>query len=97
MEDLRHTFPNHDIGNGSPQRGIPQFEKRPTEKAVGKRLERVNDFDTAGGRSLGSEFWFFERRVEGQRVTKRSSLWICGQRKRVDHNPTGATTAKAEV
>jgi hypothetical protein len=21
-------------------------------------LERVNDFDTAGGRSLGSEFWF---------------------------------------
>jgi hypothetical protein len=25
-------------------------------------LERVNDFDTAGGRSLGSEFDFFERR-----------------------------------
>jgi hypothetical protein len=21
-------------------------------------VERVNDFDTAGGRSLGSEFWF---------------------------------------
>src|SRR5271168_2310224 len=21
-------------------------------------MERVNDFDTAGGRSLGSEFWF---------------------------------------
>jgi hypothetical protein len=25
-------------------------------------MERVNDFDTAGGRSLGSEFGFFERR-----------------------------------
>src|SRR5271168_5312088 len=25
-------------------------------------VERVNDFDTAGGRSLGSEFGFFERR-----------------------------------
>jgi hypothetical protein len=23
-----------------------------------KGMERVNDFDTAGGRSLGSEFWF---------------------------------------
>ena len=23
-----------------------------------RRVERVNDFDTAGGRSLGSEFWF---------------------------------------
>ena len=29
---------------------------------VRKELERVNDFDTAGGRSLGSEFGFFERR-----------------------------------
>ena len=25
-------------------------------------VERVTDFDTAGGRSLGSEFGFFERR-----------------------------------
>jgi hypothetical protein len=29
------------------------------EDDLGKiRVERVNDFDTAGGRSLGSEFWF---------------------------------------
>ena len=26
--------------------------------AEARAVERVNDFDTAGGRSLGSEFWF---------------------------------------
>jgi len=25
---------------------------------IAVEVERVNDFDTAGGRSLGSEFWF---------------------------------------
>ena len=30
--------------------------------AYANALERVNDFDTAGGRSLGLEFGFFERR-----------------------------------
>jgi len=29
---------------------------------TGEEVERVNDFDTAGGRSLGLEFGFFERR-----------------------------------
>jgi hypothetical protein len=32
------------------------------DAAAARVVERVNDFDTAGGRSLGSEFDFFERR-----------------------------------
>jgi hypothetical protein len=34
----------------------------PTDPMGRAAMERVNDFDTAGGRSLGSEFGFFERR-----------------------------------
>jgi len=41
---------------------------RRSDRSAGD-VERVNDFDTAGGRSLGSEFWFlWASQVEGQRV-----------------------------
>jgi len=60
-------LPTEAIGfsNNTPMRfGPPHFEDAdvivPPEgiQTELQLLERVNDFDTAGGRSLGSEFWF---------------------------------------
>ena len=36
----------------------PVFCGGSDRKSRDRDVERVNDFDTAGGRSLGSEFWF---------------------------------------
>ena len=36
-DDLRHAFPDHHIDVGRAQRGVAQFEKRPTERALDKR------------------------------------------------------------
>jgi hypothetical protein len=35
-----------------------EIDEAAKPRIVVQRVERVNDFDTAGGRSLGSEFWF---------------------------------------
>ena len=40
----------------------PPASTRRTPRRAARGVERVNDFDTAGGRSLGSQFGFFERR-----------------------------------
>jgi len=36
------------------------------------------------------------RREAAKKKSQRAHLWICGQRKGVDHNPTGAASAKAK-
>jgi DNA invertase Pin-like site-specific DNA recombinase len=37
---------------------IAEYERAQILERSRRGMERVNDFDTAGGRSLGSEFWF---------------------------------------
>ena len=34
------------------------------------------------------------RREAAKKKSQRAHLWICGQRKGVDHNPTGAASAR---
>jgi hypothetical protein len=52
------------VGGQIMMRGAEAFEAvvtaaiRALEASELPTVERVNDFDTAGGRSLGSEFWF---------------------------------------